>query len=109
MSRSTGRFLRVSPFRHLVADLMHFSAKVPSVCLDRKMNLARIQAARQRCWPRPSWTAIFVKAFAIVATRNPELRRVFMTFPCSYLYEHSRSIAQFNISREWNGETVVFQ
>jgi hypothetical protein len=109
MARTKGRCLPVSPFRKLVTDLMHFSAKVPSVGIDRKMNLSRVQAARQSCWPRPSWTAIFIKAFGIVAEGIPALRRIYMPFPWAYLYEHGRSVASFNIERQWRDESVVFQ
>jgi hypothetical protein len=107
--RSSGRFLRVSPFRKLVTDLMHFSSKVPSVCMDRRMNLSRILVARQRCSPRPSWSAIFIKAYGIVAARTPELRRVYMPFPVAYLYEHPYSVVTMNIERQWRDENVVFQ
>jgi hypothetical protein len=65
-------------------------------------------AARQACIPRPSWTAIFLKAMSIVAARNPELRRSYMAFPWPYLYEHPINIANFTIERRFQNEDVVF-
>lgn len=109
MARSRGRVLSVSPFRKLVTDLMYFSAKVPSVCSDRRLNLARVVAARQACFPRPSWTAIFIKAFGIVSQRYPALRQIYMPFPYAYLYEHHTSVVTLNVERQWHDETVVFQ
>ena len=49
MAKVKGRNLPLSPFRQLVTDLMHFSSKVPTVCMDRMVNLDKVQAARQRC------------------------------------------------------------
>ncbi len=105
--KSAGRNLRLSPFRRLVTDLMYFSAKVPSVIVDRRMNLSRLVLARQACLPRPSWCALFTKAFAIVAQRPPEFRRSYMTIPWPHLYEHPRNIATLNVARQDAGENVV--
>ena len=44
------------------------------ITIDRRMKLAALVAARRACLPRPSWSAIFIKAFAIIAARTPELR-----------------------------------
>ena len=109
MPKPKGRNLPVSPFRRLVTDLMYFSKNVPCVCMDRTMHLARVRAVRQNCLPRPCWTAIFTKAFAIVAERVPELRQTYMSFPWSHIYEHPYSSATLNIERQWGDETVVFQ
>jgi hypothetical protein len=108
MSKPKGRIIPMSPFRQLVTDLMHVSIKVPTVCMDRTMNLARIRAARQNCPAPPCWTAIFIKTFGIVAERMPEFRRVFMPFPYRRFYEHPYSIATVNIERKWKDENVVF-
>jgi hypothetical protein len=109
MSSRKGRTLPISPFRRLVTDLMHFSAKVPSVTIDRRMKLAALVAARRACSPRPSWSAIFIKAFATIAARTPELRRAYMTFPRARLYEHPTNIVTMNLERVANGENVVLQ
>jgi hypothetical protein len=108
MSKSKGRNIAMSPFRQLVTDLMHFSLKVPSVTMDRTMNLGRVRAARQNCANSPCWTGIFTKAFGKVAERIPELRRTYMPFPWGHFYEHPYSIATVNIERQWNDENVVF-
>jgi hypothetical protein len=66
MSQATGQIHLCSYFRRLVTDLMHFSAKVPSVTIERRMDLAPLVAARQACMPPPTWSAIFTKAYALV-------------------------------------------
>lgn len=107
MSQPRGRRLSLSPFRRLVVDLMHFSRKAPCVAVERRMNLARLVDARQACSPRPSWTALFIKAFAIVARGTPALRQTYMSFPWAHLYEHGKNIAVINVERQWGDEKVV--
>jgi hypothetical protein len=108
MSKQSGRNLPISPFRALVADLMHFCQKVPGATVERPMSLGRLMEARQACVPRPSWYAIFLKAMSTVASRRPELRRAYMPFPWPHLYEHPVNIANFTIERRYRDEDVVF-
>ena len=86
---------------------MQFSLQVPTVTVDRRMNLARLMAARQLCVPRPTWTALFTKAYAIVAAREPRLRRCYMSVPWARFYEHPKNIATLNIGRRVDGEDIV--
>jgi hypothetical protein len=58
MATSTGKYISVSSFRRLVTDLMNFSAKVPSVTIERRMGLAPLIAARQACTPSPTRAAL---------------------------------------------------
>jgi hypothetical protein len=109
MSGRKGRTFPVSPFRRLVTDLMHFSAKVPSVTVDRRMKLAALVAARRACQSRPSWSALFIKAYALIAARTPELRTSYMTFPWPRLYEHPINIVTMNTERVAHGEKMVLQ
>jgi hypothetical protein len=55
----------------------------------------------------PSWTAIFLRAYAVVAQRHPELRRALIPWPYSHFYEHPFSEAAILIERDWQGEQVV--
>lgn len=107
MGKLKGRWLPVSPFRRLVADLMRFSQKVPSVTANRGLSLAPLIEARQSVFPRPTWTALFTKAYAVVARDYPELRRTWMTFPWPRLYEHPHNVATLNVERQVDGENVV--
>jgi hypothetical protein len=109
MARNVGRSYPVSPFRRLVVDLMWASAKVPSVTIERKMNLGALASARRCCPVRPGWGIIIAKAFSLLGRRYPELRRSYMTFPWPRLYEHPSSTAALNIERTIDGEAVVLQ
>jgi pyruvate/2-oxoglutarate dehydrogenase complex dihydrolipoamide acyltransferase (E2) component len=91
----------------MVADLMHFAAGVPTVPVQRRMHLAPVVAARNAAHDRPSWTAIFTKAYAQVAAEFPELRRAFVKFPWPHLYEYPTSAANVTVEREYEGERAV--
>jgi hypothetical protein len=72
------------------------------------MNIAPLAAARHQASPRPSWCALFTKAYAMVATHRPELRRAYLSFPWPHLYEHPISIASVAIERLLGEELAVF-
>ncbi|MFO1349509.1 MAG: hypothetical protein U1F68_02020 [Gammaproteobacteria bacterium] len=108
MPKPRGRHLPLSLPRRFVADAMHFALQTPTVMVERRMELAELRAARQRCAPRPSWCALFVRALALVATRQPELRRAYLLFPLPHLYEHPHSIATVPIARSYLGEDALF-
>jgi len=103
-----GHRFKLSVQRRFVVDLLHFAKKVPSIPMQRRMSLADVIAIRRSWTARPSWTAIFAKAFAIVAAKRPEFRRVFLSFPWGHLYEHPANVASVGIEREYEGELGVF-
>src|SRR5690348_8549223 len=100
----SGRYTSVSHFRRLVTDLMHFSMKVPSVTVERHLELGRLVAARRASTPTPTWSAIFTKAYALVAAHTPALRTSYLTFPWARFYEHPTNIATLNIDRQLANE-----
>ena len=108
MSQPAGRKLSLSLPRRFVCDLVHFAAKVPSVPVQRRMQLAAVAAAREAAVPRPGWCAIFTKAYALVAAEMPELRRSYLSFPLPHLYEHPLNIASVAIERRYEDEDGVF-
>lgn len=109
MSKPRGKSIAISPFRKLVSDLMYFSQKQPSVTIDRRMNLEELVAARADCSPKPTWSSLFLKAYATVASRRPVLRRCYMSFPWARFYEHPKNIANVNVCRRVGAEDIVMQ
>jgi len=107
MGEAYGRKLSLSPPRRLISDLMHFARQVPSVPVQRRMNVSRLVAARQLAEPRPSWIALFTKAFAMVAARRPTFRQAYLGFPWPHLYEHPISVASIAIERRIGDEDAV--
>lgn len=102
-----GRALKLSASRRLVGDLMRFSMKVPRVSVQRRMNLEPLLKARTSLESRPSWTALFLKGYGLLAQETPELRRAYVKFPRPQLYEYPGSIASIAHEREHEGERIV--
>jgi hypothetical protein len=108
MPQPKGRNLRLSLSRRFICDLLHFAKKVPTVPVQRRMNLAPLVAARAAAHPRPSWCAIFTKAYAQVAAARPELRRAYLGFPWPHLYESPENVASVAVERRLDDEDAVF-
>src|SRR5947209_16867511 len=107
MGEPYGRKLPLSLPRRLIGDLMHFAQQIPSVPVQRRMNIAPLLAARRQAEPRPSWCSLFTKAYAMVAQRRPPLRRAYLSFPWPHLYEHPVSIASIAVERRVEDEDAV--
>ena len=101
----------VSPLsvpRRLIADLLHFASRVPSIPLSRMMDVSPLLAARRAHPARPSWSVIFMKAYAKVAMEHPPLRRALLEWPLMRIYEHPQTNCSLAIERTFDGEEGVF-
>ncbi len=103
-----GKTIALSLPRRTVGDLVHFAKRIPGVPMQRRMRLGPIIEARSKWENRPSWCAIFTKAFSQIAAAKPEFRRAFLALPWGRLYEHPQNIATFTIERRYRGEPAVF-
>ncbi|MEX2035028.1 MAG: hypothetical protein WEA28_07540 [Xanthobacteraceae bacterium] len=86
-------YIPMSVARRLVTDYMWAASGIARVDVTRSVSFHDLIIVRSQLREPPSWTAMFVKAFAIVAAEIPELRRVYMKFPWPHLYEYSGSTA----------------
>jgi hypothetical protein len=103
-----GRIVPLSLPRRIIGDLMYFAASVPSVAAQRRMQLTALVNTRAQCAARPSWPALFTKAYATVAQDMPELRRAYLKLPWPHLYEYPVSVAHVAVERDYAGEPAVF-
>lgn len=94
--------------RRFVIDLVHFAHQVPSVPVSRWMNVAPLVGPRQDHPARPSWSVLFMKAYALVCAENPPLRRALLNFPWPRLYEHPQSTCALALERVYSGEEGIF-
>jgi hypothetical protein len=108
MASPAGRSLPLTIPRRLICDLLHFARKVPTVPVQRVIDVADVAEARSQLASRPSWCAVLTKAYAVVAARVPELRRAYLPFPRPRLYEHPTSVASVAVERQYQGEPAVF-
>lgn len=103
-----GKAIKLSPAKRLVLDVLRFSRGIPTVPVQKRMNIAPLVAARIASGSSPRWTAIFVKAYALLAREFPELRRVYVKLPLPHLYEYKQSVASIVVEREYKGELAIF-
>jgi hypothetical protein len=103
-----GHRLRLSLPRRWVGDLLHFARQAPSLPVQRHMTIGEVVDAQRRAEPRPSWVAVFAKAYGIVARDIAPLRRALLQIPWDHLYEHPESVASVAIGRDFDGEEAVF-
>lgn len=100
-----GKSIPLSLGRRLVVDLTRFH--VPSVPVQRVMNIAALVEARAGAAERPIWAAIFAKAYGLAAEEMPVLRRAYVKFPRPHLYEYPISTVSMVVEREYQGEMIV--
>jgi hypothetical protein len=103
-----GHYLSLSLPRRLVNDMLHFAHRVPTIPVERFIDVRRVRDLRRRVPQRLGWCALFVRAYGLVASRFPELRRAYLGFPKPRLYEHPCNIATLTFERRYRGEYEVF-
>ncbi len=110
-AQASGRNIPLSVPRRIICDLMAISKGIPTVPVQRQMNITGVVVARRRL-PQtpdlPGWCAIFTKAYALTTLQFPELRRAYLPFPRPHLYEHPHSSASIAVEREYEGEHALF-
>jgi hypothetical protein len=90
-----------------MCDFLDASRKVPLVAIERAMPLADVIAARKATVAKPSWFAIFIKAYAAVSAARPELRRVYLARPWGRFFQYNDTVANLAVARTVNGEDGV--
>ena len=103
-----GRAIRLSVQRRMTIDFLYFARSVPTVPVQKRMSIAGLVAARAACDNRPRWTAIFTKAFALLAEEVPQLRRAYVKFPWPHLYEYPVSRANIVVERTYCDEPALY-
>lgn len=100
--------MRVPPARRLTTDLLWFNRSVPLCGHDRVICLKELAGVRSESCVRVSWSALFIRAFCLVAQRYPALRQSWYRWPISHLYQHPVNVATVTVHREWEGQSWVF-
>jgi hypothetical protein len=92
-----------------MGDLVALSRSIPIAALEHRLCLKPLIDVRDSLpHPHPSWVALFLKAFALVAQGRPALRQACFNFPWPRLYEHPFSIAAITAELEWEGAPAIF-
>jgi hypothetical protein len=98
---------KISLPRVFIIDLMHAAMRVPAISFSRQIDIGPFMAARANAKFRPGWAAVFVKAFAMVATEEPLLRTLYVKLPWPHFFELPRSIAMVAVARAEGGEEFI--
>ncbi len=102
------RRIKLSPGRRLMGDLSAASRRVPRYLIRVPMRIPRALAARNALpGPRPPWTVIFAKAFALAAQQHPPLRRVHASLPWPHLIEAPHAQGSVMVERREGSETLL--
>ena len=102
------RYRSVPLHRRWVNDIIHFGKKSHVIGCNWRINLAPVLAARATHQPAIGWTAMWMKALALVCQRHAELRTAYLPFPWARLYVHPDCICTVAIERTWQGAAAVF-
>src|SRR6516225_7971504 len=103
-----GKTIALLPSRRIQIDFLYFANKIPIVPVQRRMALGALVEARKANPHRPPWTALFLKAYAVLAQETPELRRVYIGMPRPHLYEYPSSVGMVAFERKTPGGAEVF-
>src|ERR1700730_15760903 len=103
-----GRAIPLLPSRRVQNDFLEFANRTPILPGRRRMALGALVEARKASAHRPPWTAVFLKAYAILAQETPELRRVYIGLPRPHLYEYPSSVGMVAFERQTAGGAEVF-
>lgn len=87
-----------------MADILRLHQRNPTVAHNRYMRLGELADVRSRSPVRISWSALFIKAFAEVSSRNPILRQTWRTWPWQHIFQHQESVANLAVSRQFDGD-----
>src|SRR5438477_2026192 len=104
----TGITIPLSMPRKMVADIVHFARRIPTVPVQRTLDVSSLAALRERAQPRIGWCALFTKAYARVSEAVPELRQAYVEYPWPRLYQHPHAAASVAIERNLDGATGIF-
>lgn len=100
--------IRPSKIRRATIGVLRLGAQVPMITVQRRMSLARLVDARDASADHPSWPAIFVKAYALLAQDMPVLRQAYFRYPIPHIHQYPFSDAAIAVERNVAGEAFVF-
>ncbi len=76
-----GKRLRLPKSRRFIVDYLHVSKQIPSQPLVRVLDVGQIAKLREQSQTRIGWSVLFMKAYAVMAAKHPELWSFVMKWP----------------------------
>lgn len=103
-----GKRIKLSNGRRLVEDIIHVANKTPLAGFGTEQDAGLVAKFRRHSRPKISWNVLYMKAYSIVCKRDATLRRAYVNFPWSYLYQHEKNVCMMTVAREYEGEERLF-
>jgi len=103
-----GRRIKLSNGRKLVDDVVRIANRTPLASFTREIDLSILNTLRRRVRPKISWNVLMMKAYGIVCSQRPELRRMYVSVPWPHFYENDKTVCMLTLSREYKGEERLF-
>jgi hypothetical protein len=101
------RWQRLSCNRALVLDLLALAARHAYFPVEQTFDLGEVAGLRAAAARRISWSVLFMKAYATVAAKSPQLRQAYCRWPWPRLCESVENVAMIAINREYRGEERI--
>ncbi len=76
MHEPKGRYLPLAGPRRFIGDLVHFARRIPSAPVSRSFDVSALAEPRMRHPARPSWSCLFMKAYALVGAEHAAVAAV---------------------------------
>lgn len=90
--------------RALVNDVLWLHRHVPTCSHTREMRLLELSDSRRQLGERISWATFFVKAYARVSTRYPQLLQTWRVWPFAHLFQHAVPVASIAVQRRYQND-----
>ncbi len=103
-----GKRVKLSNGRRLVDDIVRIANRTPLASFTRDLDLSVLNSLRRGVRPKISWNVIMMKAYGIVCSQRPELRRAYVRVPWPHFYESDKTVCMLTMSREYQGEERLF-
>lgn len=100
--------IQLSNGRRLVEDVIDIAQRIPAVGLSGDFDVTEVSRLRRLTRPKLSWNVLYMKAYALAATRIPQLNQLYVRFPWPHLYQHDSIVCMMTVSREYRGEERLF-
>lgn len=103
----TGRS-QIPRSRALVVDILRLHQRNPTIAHNRYMPLAELAHARNQSPIRISWSALFIKAWATISSRQSIIRQTWRNWPWGHIFQHREPVANLAVHRQHAEEDWLF-
>lgn len=94
--------------RAIVLDVVQYARRVPSFPVERTVQVEQLAAARQQSPVRISWTALYLRAYALASRQNACLRQIYVPWPWPRVYQSPTCVIAVAVNRTLSSGDRLF-